>query len=737
MSSQPNSATWVARAANVFTVGLLSSVAAAAWEARWVAAQTGAWLAAFHAQVGIHAFMGLGVSLLVLFASLFVHGARGPLAHLRAWLETLSVEKRALYARLGSVAAVLLLLAWVLGATLSTRLLGTESVARSAGVALSFSAIVATFTLGAVGVALAQILGKSRLTAPNVVRSWGLAAAGLVAGVLLFVFIGTTSGQGPSYQALGVFRRQELDLRAVGLLAMMGVAAYVVVLPGVARMAAGLLVVTPLLALGVFVGSASAAFSDAGTVRALERHAPLTKLTLAPLRKLTDRDADGFSAWFGGGDCNDQDPRMNPTADDLEGNHIDEDCSGRDAEKSVEAPSTVPAVPHIAHPPQIPKGLNVIVITVDTLRANLGYLGYARNVSPNLDKLAKKAVIYENAYSLASYTSKSLSPMLIGKYGSETDIGFRHFNKFGPLDRFVPERIQGKIRTLSVQAYWYFHEAGYGFERGFDQIDKRAAPTKHIIEGDQTSNGDELTDNALEVLKDPKNTAQPFYMWVHYVDPHAEYVPHRQFDFGHKGRERYDGEVAFVDQQIGRLLDYLEASGLMKNTAIVFTSDHGEAFGEHGMYRHGYEVWEELVRVPLLLYVPGVAPRRVKERRSIIDVAPTLLDLLDVPAPSGKDRDFMSGQSLLAELFLPQLSARPIFIDMSAGPYNEERQALIENDVKVIMSDGKVLGIYDLAKDSGEKNDLSTNPEVKEKALGRFKAFKKRLREVPLIRKED
>jgi len=729
---------WPSRAASVLVFGLGAGAVAALLEASWVAAQTGAWLAAFQAELGILMLLSFGVSLAVLGGSACLHGKRAPLEHLDAWLTGLEPKVRHRWLLVVPLALFLLLVGFVVLTVGSTAALSTSGSPEAAGVNMGLYAVLLALVLGGAAVALTRNVTGRSVSVASVYTSWGLSGLGFGGIFLALVLIGTTSGQGHSYHALGVFRRQELDLRALTLLSGIALSAFVSPLRVSVRSAWGLLISCCLATLSLTFFSGKHGFGTAGNAQAVERYAPLSKLALGPLRKLTDRDHDGFSAWFGGGDCNDQEAKINPAGDDVPGNGVDEDCSGRDAVRVEEPPPmATPAVQTPPNPTAIPRDLNVIVITVDTLRANLGYVGYERALSPNLDKLAEKSLIFENAYCLASYTSKSLAPMLIGKYASETDLGFRHFNRFGKEDRFVPERIFGKIRTLSAQSYWYFHEPGYGFERGFDLIDDRAAPTKHIIEGDQTSNGDELTDNAIAILKDPTNTAQRFYMWVHYVDPHAEYVAHSEFDFGRMGRERYDGEIAFVDHHLGRLLEFIEKSPLGKNTAIVFTSDHGEAFGEHGMYRHGYELWEELVRVPLLVHVPGVTPQRIRTRRSIIDVAPTLLELLDAPAPSGVGTDFVSGVSLLADIGQKEPAARPIFIDMSAGPYNEERQALIEHDLKLVMSDGRVLSLFNLADDPGEKKDLSANQELKEQALARFKAFKKKLREVPLKRKAD
>src|SRR5690606_10302346 len=134
--------------------------------------------------------------------------------------------------------------------------------------------------------------------------------------------------------------------------------------------------------------------------------------------------------------------------------------------------------------------------------------------------------------------------------------------------------------------------------------------------------------------------------------------PHADFDFGKDDRARYDGEVAFTDHHVGRVLDAIAQSSFADRTIVIVTSDHGEAFGEHGLILHGFEVWEELARVPLLVYVPGAEPRRIRARRSILDIPATVLDAMGqtrrrVEETEAGDPDFVRGESLLADVFAP------------------------------------------------------------------------------------
>jgi arylsulfatase A-like enzyme len=645
-----------------------------------------------------------------------------------------AARRRELAGRIAA-GAVLGVLALIVTTRVALRVLVGSEPAPSSGAAMALAALgtSACVVLGAVGVGR---LAEERLEGvePDPVRI-GLAAAGfVVAAFLMLVFSGTTSGAGGLFAVFGVFRRQELDLRAPAFALALVLAGMLA--PPVRRrsvsLVASLVALLPCLALAP---AATSSF-DRHTALAVERHAPFGKILLAAARRASDRDHDGASALFGGGDCAEGNPKIGPGAEDIPGNGIDEDCSGADA-TAVAAPAPPPPLAKestLFVRDHLPKQPNVVLITIDATRAELGFLGYhAHEVSPHLDALAKKSTVFENAYSLASYTSKSLAPMLIGRYGSETHRGFLHFNRFTREDVFVSERLQrAGIHTVSVQGHWYFFK-NYGMERGYDVIDSRATPADQPIEGDRSSNGDLLSDRIIAELERPELETKQFFMWSHYIDPHAEYVPHPEFDFGHHGRELYDGELAFVDHHLGRVLDALAKRPFADRTVVIVTSDHGEAFGEHGLYRHGFEVWEELVRVPLLVYVPGVTPRRVSVRRSAIDIVPTILDIFGVAAPAPDQKGALPGVSLLPDVLAPPgyvPAARVVYIDMPAGPYNDSREAYIEDDMKLITSGSRALGLFDLKADPGEKHDLLDETSKARPLVAKSKAFRKTLDEV-------
>ena len=192
--------------------------------------------------------------------------------------------------------------------------------------------------------------------------------------------------------------------------------------------------------------------------------------------------------------------------------------------------------------------------------------------------------------------------------------------------------------------------------------------------------------------------------------------------FGKKARDLYDGEMKFTDQHVGKLIDFVHAQEWGKRTAIIITADHGEGFGEHKMYRHGFELWDMLTHVPLLIQAPGVKPRRIDTPRSSIDLAPTILELTGTPLPA--DPRFQ-GASLVPELYGKEPEPRDVIIDLPRTSDNDRRRALIHDRYKLIAyGDDEAFALYDLVDDPGETKDLQrdkTKKEAFEQMMARYK----------------
>jgi arylsulfatase A-like enzyme len=243
---------------------------------------------------------------------------------------------------------------------------------------------------------------------------------------------------------------------------------------------------------------------------------------------------------------------------------------------------------------------------------------------------------------------------------------------------------------------------------GFDdwQLIKGAAGR---LQSDGAITSDEIADLVIEHIGKADGEARHF-IWAHFVDTHDAYAPHPEFPAAAPGaRPLYDGEVAYTDRAIGRVLASIKSSRLAGHTAVVVTADHGEAFGEHGTTRHGFTLYEEEIHIPLIVHVPGVQPKTVHSPRSAIDLAPTISELLG-QAPSDRWR----GVSLLRDLDRAPEKPRFVLVDAPEMVLRTATQAVISDGLKVVV-DVAGARAFDLHADPGERSVLS--PEKSAQAV--------------------
>jgi choline-sulfatase len=358
-------------------------------------------------------------------------------------------------------------------------------------------------------------------------------------------------------------------------------------------------------------------------------------------------------------------------------------------------------------PSEKPKGpkqpQNVLLILVDSMRADMPWAGYPRQIAPNLTALEKESVSYTRGYAISSYTAKSVAGLLSGKYPSSLKRSGYFFTRYPPSNLFFPELLeQAGMHTMSGQAHMYMKPES-GLAQGFS-VWKVVDGITFDNKTDNHVTSQKLTPLAIDMLEAmPKD--KRFFMYLHYMDPHDQYIKHKEApDFGNKARDRYDSEMFYTDLWIGKLLDYMKAQPWWERTTVIVSADHGEAFGEHKIFRHAFELWDVLTQVPLFIRAPGATPRRIDVPRSAIDLAPTVLELAGVQA----EHDFV-GKSLVAEIYgAAEPESRPVILDLPADSNNPERHALIAGKYKLyVFERGWRKDLYDLEKDPGETTNLA------------------------------
>jgi choline-sulfatase len=376
-------------------------------------------------------------------------------------------------------------------------------------------------------------------------------------------------------------------------------------------------------------------------------------------------------------------------------------------------PGTAPAAPAKPVAKSPPAKLNVILITVDAMRADMPWTGYDKPIAPHLTELAAQGVVYENYRSVSSYTAQSVATLLSGRFASTLYRTGMFFTNYSGENAWITESMQSQgITTLAVHAHLYFDRAP-GLKQGFSQW-KVVPGLSWNSSTDESVTSPRSVEAMIELLKDEKTSNGQFFLWAHLMDPHDQYVKHPEApDFGDKNRGRYDSEVWFVDHWLGKFLEFARDKPWWKNTALLVSADHGETFGEHGMFKHAFEIWESLVRIPLVVVAPGAEPRRIRAARSHIDLAPTVLELMGVPALPG-----FQGKSLVPEIYGAEApSHEPILLELAEDTNNAHRQAIVRGDDKLILFDSGKVALFDLKADPEELEDLSTKDKEKAKEL--------------------
>jgi choline-sulfatase len=361
-------------------------------------------------------------------------------------------------------------------------------------------------------------------------------------------------------------------------------------------------------------------------------------------------------------------------------------------------------LPSFAAPANPP---NVILITLDTVRADrMGFLGSTYGLTPHLDALAKQSIVFERAYSQAPITPVSHATILTGTFPQYH--GIRNFgDRLPPSVPFLPEILHGSGYHTGafVGSIILDPKNGFasGFERGFDVYDAgfHRQKTGERREASMQRRGEVTLGHVLEWLGHQQGS--PFFLWFHLWDAHDPYNPPEPFRSRFPNAP-YNGCIAYVDDLVGKLLDYLRSQGLYDNALIAVAADHGESLGEHGELTHSIFLYDATIHVPLLIKLPSnrFAGQRVKAAASLVDLAPTVLEALGQKPPPA-----IQGNSLLPLIGKPHPENRP---SLATGDHSERSfgwSALVSlrvgNQLYVRAPSPE---LYDLASDPGEKTNL-------------------------------
>jgi arylsulfatase A-like enzyme len=393
----------------------------------------------------------------------------------------------------------------------------------------------------------------------------------------------------------------------------------------------------------------------------------------------------------------------------------------------------------VASPPR-----NLVVILIDTLRSDeLGIMGSPIPTSPYLDRIAARGAFVERCYTVSPWTLPTIATLHTGLYPS-------NHGAIGPRRALSPEAVT-LAEMLSEKGYstggvvsQYFLRERYGLHQGFEKYSFEEVKFLGGAMGAFDTNyisSEGVTRRAREMLREFAAGPKPFYLFVHYYDPHSDYMRHPQFALaqGDGGRIRggekqaelreisesmepfeleflrgiYREEIRWTDLHVGRLLSTLAELGVGDETLVLITSDHGEEFQSRGKHiGHCIELYDEDIRVPLIILDPRAKGRVLRGPVSLVDVPPTLLDLMHVEVAGTS----FQGKSFASDLLgKKEKSHLPIFCETDFVPTDEERKeneshrrAIVNDPWKIIrnLQTGEV-ELYDLAADPAERVDLS------------------------------
>jgi arylsulfatase A-like enzyme len=428
------------------------------------------------------------------------------------------------------------------------------------------------------------------------------------------------------------------------------------------------------------------------------------------VRKANDLDGDGFGSLLGENDCAPRQRTIRPGVRDLPDNGIDENCDGRDFSMRDLIQPSGPSMPV---PPAFLKQWNVLFITIDTVRYDYTSFGgrktgpKKRDTTPRLAELVSRSTSFTFANAPSAGTMASVPAILTSKF-FHSGIALDEKNiKPGMPPRLKKDNTtiaeimkRGGYATGAILTHEYFND--WGLEQGFDEYDNEIGKTHDPWR----VSANRVTDRALAWIA--RRPYGKWFLWTHYLDPHAQYVSHPgEQSWGDGQEELYEGELHYTDKQIGRLLDELVRLPGGDRTIVVITSDHGDAFGEHGFFGHAVALSKELIHVPLVFYIPDNPPHAIGGAVSNLDALPTLAALCGIDV---SDLSF-EGKSLVPQIFYGKEEPdRAVFAETN---YPNPLRAAVTSKWKLIYNmKGNFHELYDLSKDPLEKVNVASREKT-------------------------
>jgi len=300
---------------------------------------------------------------------------------------------------------------------------------------------------------------------------------------------------------------------------------------------------------------------------------------------------------------------------------------------------------------------NIVFVMMDTLRADhLSAYGYLRETSPNFDRLARESLWFRRAVTTAPWTPPAVASMMTGRYASGHGM-------MPPNGRNLARKVSASLDRKNITLAEVLHSQGYqtfgissnpwiklefGFDQGFEQYYAR-----------ERARAGEMTRAAIKVMGE-RDREKPFFLYVHYLDPHDPYDPPGDFATKFQGPVEgkdpklmaeinlYDGEIAYLDSELGKLFEWMKTHEVWEDTVVVLIGDHGEQFNEHGHVGHGFYLYNDEVHVPLVVRVPGAAPAVHDSVVTVADIFATVLQAAGAPIPPHDGISLLDAQALAA-----------------------------------------------------------------------------------------